>query len=41
MAKNWPITEAWDEFMRGTEYKNRIALYKTVDENVRFFEGDQ
>lgn len=39
--KDWPITEAWDEFVRGTDYKSRIALYKTVDENVRFFEGDQ
>jgi hypothetical protein len=42
MEKNkWPVTKAWDEFMRGTDYKNRIAHYRTVDENVRFFEGDQ
>ena len=39
--EKWPVTKAWDEFMRGTDYKSRIALYKTVDENVRFYEGDQ
>ena len=39
--EQWPVTAAWDEYARGIDYKNRISLYSTVDENMRFFEGDQ
>ena len=35
------VTLAWKEYEEGQTYKNRIALYKTVDENIRFNEGDQ
>lgn len=38
---NTSITDAWQEYIRGVDFKNRIDLYSTVDENIRFYEGDQ
>ena len=35
------ITDAWNEYQQGIDFKNQISLYKTVDENIRFYEGNQ
>lgn len=34
-------TNEWDLYQKGIEYKTRLGLYKTVEENHRFFQGDQ
>lgn len=34
-------TNEWDLYQRGIEYKSRINLFKTVEDNHRFFQGDQ
>jgi len=34
-------TNEWDLYQRGIEYKSRLGLYSTVEENHRFFQGDQ
>lgn len=41
MKREENMTQAWKEYEEGQAYKNKIALYKTVDENIRFNEGDQ
>ena len=35
------ITTAWQEYQNGIEFKRRIDYYNTVDENYRYFQGDQ
>ena len=35
------ITKAWAEYQAGIDFKNRINLFGEVQENYRFFEGDQ
>lgn len=35
------ITQTWREYMAGVDYKNMIGLYQTVNENFRFYDGDQ
>lgn len=35
------LTTAWQEYQRGIEFKRRIDYYNTVDENYRYFQGDQ
>jgi hypothetical protein len=37
----WDITKAWQEYLKGVDYKSSIDLYDTVDENYDFFYGDQ
>ncbi len=34
-------TNEWDLYQKGIEYKTLLGLYKTVEENNRFFQGDQ
>lgn len=34
-------TTAWQEYRRGIEFKRKIDYYNTVDENYRYFQGDQ
>lgn len=34
-------TTVYDQYLRGTEYKRRINLYSAVDENYRYFQGNQ
>ena len=34
-------TNEWDLYQKGVEYKTRINLFKTVEDNHRFFQGDQ
>lgn len=34
-------TTAWQEYQRGIEFKRKIDYYNTVDENYRYFQGDQ
>lgn len=34
-------TNAWQEYQNGIEFKRRIDYYNTVDENYRYFQGDQ
>ena len=34
-------TEAWKQYQNGIEFKRRIDYYNTVDENYRYFQGDQ
>lgn len=40
MSKN-DVTSAWREYQNGIEFKRRIDYYNTVDENYRYFQGDQ
>lgn len=40
MKKN-SVTEAWEQYTQGVDFKSQINLYATVDENIRFYEGDQ
>lgn len=35
------ITTAWQEYQNGIDFKRRIDYYNTVDENYRYFQGDQ
>jgi len=35
------ITDTWRQYEEGKEYKKRINLYNTVNENERFYRGDQ
>ena len=35
------ITTAWQEYQRGIEFKRKIDYYNTIDENYRYFQGDQ
>lgn len=35
------ITTAWQEYQNGIEFKRRIDYYNTIDENYRYFQGDQ
>ena len=35
------LTTAWQEYQRGVEFKRKIDYYNTVDENYRYFQGDQ
>lgn len=35
------LTTAWQEYQRGIEFKRKIDYYNTVDENYRYFQGDQ
>ena len=35
------ITNAWQEYQNGIEFKRRIDYYNTVDDNYRYFQGDQ
>ena len=39
--KNRNLTTAWKQYEEGRSYKNAIGLYNRVDENERFFRGDQ
>lgn len=39
--KNRELTAAWKQYEEGRSYKNAIGLYNRVDENERFFRGDQ
>ena len=34
-------TTAWQEYEKGIEFKRRMDYYNTVDENYRYFQGDQ
>lgn len=34
-------TDEWVLYQRGVDYKNRIGLYQTSQDNNRFFQGDQ
>lgn len=34
-------TNEWDLYQRGVDYKNRIRLYQTSQDNNKFFQGDQ
>ena len=40
-AKTVTTTETWRQYEEGREYKRRINLYNTVNENERFYRGDQ
>lgn len=35
------VFRVWREYQNGIDFKNQIKLFKTVDENIRFYEGDQ
>ena len=35
------LTTAWQEYQRGVEFKRKIDYYNTVDENYRYFQGEQ
>jgi hypothetical protein len=35
------VTDTWRQYEEGKEYKRRINLYNTVNENERFYRGDQ
>lgn len=35
------ITDVWEQYTAGQSFKSQINLYATVNENWRFFEGDQ
>ncbi len=35
------LTTAWQEYQNGIEFKRRIDYYNTVDENYRYFQGEQ
>ena len=35
------ITQTWDRYEAGKDYKRRIGLYSAVRENERFYRGDQ
>lgn len=39
--KNRNLTTAWKQYEEGRNYKRSIGLYSRVDENERFFRGDQ
>ena len=39
--KNRNLTTAWMQYEEGRNYKRSIGLYGRVDENERFFRGDQ
>jgi len=34
-------TDEWVLYQRGVDYKNRIGLYQTAQDNNKFFQGDQ
>ncbi len=34
-------TDIWQEYENGVEFKRRIDYYNTVDENYKYFQGDQ
>ena len=38
---NDSLSKAWLQYEAGKNYKRRIALYRTVRENERFYRGDQ
>ena len=40
MAKK-DTTTTWQQYQDGIAYKSSINLYNTVDENQRFYDGDQ
>lgn len=35
------LTQAWQEYQKGIDYKLQLDLYDTVDKNYNFFWGDQ
>ena len=35
------VTDTWRQYEEGKEYKKQINLYNTVNENERFYRGDQ
>ncbi len=35
------LTTAWQQYQRGIEFKRKIDYYNTIDENYRYFQGDQ
>ncbi len=39
--KNRNLTTAWKQYEEGRAYKRTIGLYQRVDENERFYRGDQ
>lgn len=39
--KNRNLTTAWKQYEEGRAYKRTIGLYRRVDENERFYRGDQ
>ncbi|MCL2518986.1 MAG: hypothetical protein FWF15_10530 [Oscillospiraceae bacterium] len=39
--KNLSVTETWRQYESGKDYKYSINLYDTVNENERFYRGDQ
>ncbi|NLB81953.1 MAG: hypothetical protein GX800_10185 [Clostridiaceae bacterium] len=41
MKKNEQLTNEWVLYQRGIDYKNRIGLYQTSQDNNKFFQGDQ
>ena len=34
-------TNEWDLYQRGVDFKNRIGLYQTAQDNNKFYQGDQ
>ena len=38
---NDSLSKTWLQYEAGKNYKRRIALYRTVRENERFYRGDQ
>ncbi|MCK9479002.1 MAG: hypothetical protein M0R40_05815 [Firmicutes bacterium] len=39
--KNETTTNEWALYQRGVNYKNQIGLYQTVQDNNKFFQGEQ
>lgn len=39
--KDINVTDEWDLYQKGIDFKNRIGLYSMVEENNRYFQGDQ
>lgn len=39
--KKRDVTSVWEEYTAGQAYKSQIGLYSTIDENWRFYDGDQ
>ncbi len=39
--KNKNVTTAWKQYESGKEHKRSIGLYRRIDENERFYRGDQ
>ena len=35
------ITQLWKDYQDGRSYQNSLSLQKTIEENVRFYQGEQ